>query len=54
MAALLHDWTQSWIPVFAMIIVMDATTAIFAFFVLKPLRRQWLARASGLAGAGAG
>jgi OFA family oxalate/formate antiporter-like MFS transporter len=41
-AALLHDWTQSWIPVFATIIVMDATTAVLALFVLKPLRRQWL------------
>ena len=41
-AALLHDWTQSWIPVFATIIVMDATTAVLALFVLKPLRRRWL------------
>jgi OFA family oxalate/formate antiporter-like MFS transporter len=52
MAALLHDWTQSWIPVFATIIVMDASTAILAFFVLKPMRRRWLASAT-LAGAGA-
>ena len=46
MAALLHEWTQSWIPVFATIIVMDATTAMLAFFVLKPMRRRWLARAT--------
>jgi MFS transporter, OFA family, oxalate/formate antiporter len=43
MAALLHEWTQSWIPVFAVIIAMDATTALLALFALKPMRRRWLA-----------
>jgi OFA family oxalate/formate antiporter-like MFS transporter len=42
-AALLHESTGSWIPVFAVIIVMDFTTAGLAIALLKPLRRQWLA-----------
>ena len=41
-AALLHQQTGSWIPVFALIIVMDATTALLAFFALKPMRARWL------------
>ena len=43
-AALLHDRTDSWIPVFAVVIAMNFATAILAWFVLKPMRRQWLAR----------
>jgi oxalate/formate antiporter len=42
-AALLHQQTGSWMPVFALIIVMDATTALLAFFLLKPMRARWLA-----------
>ena len=45
-AALLHQSTGSWIPVFAVIIAMDFTTAILAIAVLRPMRRQWLATAS--------
>jgi oxalate/formate antiporter len=41
-AALLHDSAGSWLPVFGLIIVMDALTAILALFVLKPMRRRWL------------
>jgi len=41
-AAVVHDWTQSWIPVFSLIILMDATTAVLAYFVLKPIRARWL------------
>jgi oxalate/formate antiporter len=41
-AALLHESTGSWIPVFAVIIAMDFTTAALAIGLLKPLRRQWL------------
>ena len=41
-AALLHQWTGSWIPVFAVIITMDFTTAALAIFALKPMRRRWL------------
>ena len=43
-AALLHDSTGSWIPVFAVIITMDFTTAALAIGVLKPMRRRWLER----------
>jgi MFS transporter, OFA family, oxalate/formate antiporter len=41
-AALLHESTGSWIPVFAVIIAMDFTTAGLAIAVLKPMRRRWL------------
>ena len=41
-AALLHESTGSWIPVFAVIIAMDFTTAALAITVLKPMRRRWL------------
>ena len=44
MAALLHDAAGSWIPVFAIIIVMDFLTAALAFWVLKPMRRRYLAQ----------
>jgi MFS family permease len=42
-AALLHQSTGSWIPVFVVIIAMDFTTAALAIGVLKPWRRRWLA-----------
>jgi len=41
-AALLHQWTGSWTPVFAVIITMDFATAALAIFALKPLRKRWL------------
>jgi MFS transporter, OFA family, oxalate/formate antiporter len=41
-AALLHQSTGSWMPVFAVIITMDFTTAALAIAVLKPMRRRWL------------
>ena len=44
MAALLHERTESWIPVFALIIVMDAATAVLAIAVLKPMRARWFQR----------
>ena len=44
-AALLYDSTGSWIPVFAVIIAMDFTTAALAIGVLKPMRQRWLAAA---------
>ena len=44
MAALLHERTGSWIPVFALIIVMDAATAVLAIAVLRPMRARWFAR----------
>jgi len=43
-AALLHDASGSWIPVFAVIITMDFTTAVLAIAVLKPMRERWMTR----------
>jgi len=44
-AAMLHDATGSWIPVFAVIITMDFATAALAIAALKPMRRRWLEQA---------
>jgi len=44
MAALLHQSTDSWMPVFAVAISFDLITAALALFVLKRMRRQWLAK----------
>jgi oxalate/formate antiporter len=41
-AALIHDQSGSWLPVFGIIISMDVLTALLALFVLKPWRRTWL------------
>ncbi len=41
-AAWLHDATGSWFPVFWLIVGLDATTALLALFVLKPMRARWL------------
>jgi OFA family oxalate/formate antiporter-like MFS transporter len=38
LAALLHDMTGSWLPVFAIIITLDVLTGILALIALKPLR----------------
>jgi oxalate/formate antiporter len=42
-AALLHQYTGSWHPVFAVAISFDIITALLAFFVLKRMRMNWLA-----------
>jgi MFS transporter, OFA family, oxalate/formate antiporter len=42
LAALLHETTGSWIPVFAVVITMDLLTALLAWFVLKPMRGKFL------------
>jgi MFS transporter, OFA family, oxalate/formate antiporter len=42
-AAALHDATGSWTPVFGVIIVLDVLTAMLALFVLRPMRRTYLA-----------
>ena len=39
-AALLHESTQSWVPIFGIVTVMDVTTALLAFFVLKVWRKR--------------
>jgi len=43
LAALLHDVTGSWLPVFAIIVACDALTGLLALFVLKPMRRAYMA-----------
>jgi MFS transporter, OFA family, oxalate/formate antiporter len=44
LAARLREHTGSWLPVFAIIIAMDALTGILALAVLKPMRRAYAAR----------
>jgi MFS transporter, OFA family, oxalate/formate antiporter len=43
LAALLHQRTGSWVPVFGCAIVLDLATAVLAMFVLKPLRTRFSA-----------
>ena len=43
LAALLHDKAGSWLPVFAIIIIMDVLTGILALIALKPLRKNYAA-----------
>ncbi|MDP9095885.1 MAG: oxalate/formate MFS antiporter [Pseudomonadota bacterium] len=50
MAALLHDGTGSWTPVFAIAIGADFLTALLAIAVLKPMRQRFLT--AGLSGRG--
>jgi MFS transporter, OFA family, oxalate/formate antiporter len=42
LAALLHQHTGSWIPVFATAITLDLLTAVLALFVLKPARARFM------------
>src|ERR1700761_8009747 len=46
LAALLHQRTGSWIPVFATAITFDLLTACLALFVLKPIRQRFLTNMS--------
>jgi OFA family oxalate/formate antiporter-like MFS transporter len=41
LAALLHQHTGSWLPVFATAISLDVLTALLALFALKPLRQRF-------------
>jgi hypothetical protein len=43
LAALLREQTGSWLPVFAIVIGMDALTGILAIALLKPMRRAYIA-----------
>jgi oxalate/formate antiporter len=43
LAALLHEKTGSWMPVFSLVIACDLATALLAYVALKPLRRRYLA-----------
>lgn len=42
MAALLHENTGSWIPVFAVVIACDLLAGLLALLVLKPMRKKYL------------
>ncbi|PLZ01472.1 oxalate/formate MFS antiporter [Burkholderia sp. WAC0059] len=44
LAALLHQHTGSWVPVFGCAIALDLATAVLALLVLKPLRARFVAR----------
>ena len=41
-AAAMHDSFASWLPVFWLIVFLDALTAGLALFILKPMRKAWL------------
>ena len=41
-AAYIHGAADSWLPVFAIMIVLDATAAILALFVLRPMRAKYM------------
>jgi OFA family oxalate/formate antiporter-like MFS transporter len=41
LAALLHDATGSWLPVFGIIIALDILTGVLALAVLKPMRTAY-------------
>jgi OFA family oxalate/formate antiporter-like MFS transporter len=41
-AAMLHQATGSWVPIFLVVISMDFATAALAIGVLKPMRRRWM------------
>jgi MFS transporter, OFA family, oxalate/formate antiporter len=43
-AALIYAKAGSWLPVFAIIITLDALTGILALIALKPMRQNYLAR----------
>ncbi|HMA51765.1 MAG TPA: oxalate/formate MFS antiporter [Magnetospirillaceae bacterium] len=45
LAALLHEATGTWMPVFSLVIACDLATALLAYTALKPLRRRYLAAA---------
>ena len=42
LAALLHQHTGSWVPVFGCAIALDLSTAVLAMFVLKPARARFV------------
>ncbi|WP_114639158.1 oxalate/formate MFS antiporter [Polynucleobacter necessarius] len=41
-AAYIHGVADSWIPVFGIMIALDATAALLAFFVLRPMRANYM------------
>ncbi|GGB95897.1 oxalate/formate MFS antiporter [Oxalicibacterium flavum] len=49
LAAMMHDATGSWTPVFVTVICMDFLTAFLAIIILKPMRRRFLSDTKALA-----
>jgi MFS transporter, OFA family, oxalate/formate antiporter len=49
LAALMHEKTGSWSPVFGTAITLDIVAALLALFALKPLRRRYLHHATAAA-----
>ncbi|MCZ2496563.1 oxalate/formate MFS antiporter [Xylophilus sp. Kf1] len=49
LAALMHEKTGSWFPVFGTAITLDILAAVLALFVLKPWRKRYLAETAQLA-----
>ena len=47
LAALLHQHTHSWLPVFGSAIALDIITALLALLVLRPVRQRFLRRHQG-------
>jgi MFS transporter, OFA family, oxalate/formate antiporter len=45
-AAMIFEETKSWLPVFYTIIAMDILTGLLALFLLKPMRRAFLAKSA--------
>ena len=43
-AAAIRESTGSWIPVFTVAVIMDVLTGLLALFVLKQMRKNYLAR----------
>ena len=41
-AAYIHGVADSWIPVFGIMIALDATAALLALFVLRPMRAKYM------------
>lgn len=41
-AAYIHGASSSWMPVFGIMIALDVTAALLAFFVLRPMRTKYL------------
>jgi OFA family oxalate/formate antiporter-like MFS transporter len=52
-AAAIRGATGSWVPVFVIVIGLDAVTALLAFFVLRRVRAQWLSQPATRAPVGA-
>jgi oxalate/formate antiporter len=52
-AAAIRAQAGSWVPVFLIVVGLDVVTALLAFFVLRRLRTQWIARSERVPAAAA-